>query len=313
MHWERAQSLFQKRVSLFGKMKHGSKLASLIPAVLLHMGFTSNKFPPFAFKDASCQLQRCCRPLVFVSEFRRNGSRSDPAPAVIAGFCLCSCPRRTWLMLSGTWHQGCESFGFCSTNSSSLSCSSSRSSQVFVVQAHDPPVGTGTLGGFNATHPVHGSTYIWHQRFQLKAAAWCLQPWENTGFMASVAELRSKVCLPPCWQVWWTLFKLPKTQDVVRTCRRWWLLVSVWQRLNVNMTWPQPERKVHKDGWVAENKDRNTKQIKAKLTRSDKNQEVMLWTHTHTHTRGIKESGPDRMEETADIRQVGGGAYQTEG
>lgn len=70
----------EQPVSLLADMKHVSELAALIPSVLLPGGLRSNKFSQFAFKDASCQLQPCCRPLVFGSEKRfplRFGSSSE--------------------------------------------------------------------------------------------------------------------------------------------------------------------------------------------------------------------------------------------
>lgn len=216
----------KKQVSLFGDMKHVRELAALIPSVPFHWGFISNKFSQFAFKDTSCQLQPCCRPLVFVSEFRRNGSHSDSAPAVNPGFCFCSCPQRSWLMLSGTWHQGCESSGFFRTNSSSLSCSSSRSSQVFVIQAHDPAVETGTLGA-SVPHTQYMEACM---IYDISISSWKLQP---DAFSIAWADRAQQL-----WSGWRYVCCRADSSDghfsdykrrkmCVRSCRRRCPLVSV--------------------------------------------------------------------------------------
>lgn len=59
----------------FDDSKHASELAALIPSVLLHGSWISNKFSPFAFKDVSCQLRRGCQ-----SSCLRVGAQEERRP-----------------------------------------------------------------------------------------------------------------------------------------------------------------------------------------------------------------------------------------
>lgn len=168
--------------------------------------------------------------------------------------------------------------------------------------------------GFSATHPVHGSMYdIWHQHFQLKAAAWCLQHCLSWPSPATVVRL--KVRLLPRWQLRWTLFRLQKTQNVCQKLQET-MPVSQCVVINVNMARPMPEPKRREKFIKLVRLVKSKTKIPNKSTLNSQDQtRTKSWhkehTHAHTHTEEIKESGTDGREETVDIHQEGGGAYRS--